>query len=171
MILADGSPMSIRPEGYRCRPAARSQKQGAKGRIKGDQNSTLSGPPELSPHIRLPLGSSSILFPRIPEVRMSLFRLPALLVMCSIALSAVGESATPQNSATAPAAKPDDIPESMADSVSGALHSATVPNSCGDRAPADLCRRVHDAFDCSRTRRYVLIRIGSIFTDASLREV
>ena len=39
--------------------------------------------------------------------------------MCGLALSAVGKSGTPQNSSTKKAAKPDDIPESIAQSVSG----------------------------------------------------
>src|SRR5713226_6762526 len=55
---------------------------------------------------------------------MSLFRVAALLVMCGIVLSAVGKSATAQNSATTPAAKPDDIPKSIAESVSGTLQFA-----------------------------------------------
>ena len=55
---------------------------------------------------------------------MSLFRLTALLVMCGIALSAVGKSATPQNSATKQATQPDDIPKSIAESVSGTLQFA-----------------------------------------------
>ena len=55
---------------------------------------------------------------------MSLFRVAALLIICGIALSAVGQSATAQNSATTPAAKPDDIPKSIAESVSGTLQFA-----------------------------------------------
>src|SRR5246500_1857263 len=55
---------------------------------------------------------------------MSLFRVAALLIMCGIALSAVGQSATPQNSATTPVAKPDDIPKSIAESVIGTLQFA-----------------------------------------------
>jgi hypothetical protein len=55
---------------------------------------------------------------------MSLFRGAALLILCGIALSAVGKSATPQNSETTPAAKPDDIPKSIAESVSGTLQFA-----------------------------------------------
>jgi len=38
--------------------------------------------------------------------------------------SAVGKSATPQNSATKQAAQPDDIPKSIAESVSGTLQFA-----------------------------------------------
>ena len=55
---------------------------------------------------------------------MSLFRVAALLITCGIALSAVGKPATPQNSATTPAAKPDDIAKSIAESVSGTLQFA-----------------------------------------------
>src|SRR5438105_7444313 len=55
---------------------------------------------------------------------MSLFRVATLLVMCGIALSAVGKSVTPQNSATKEAAQPDDIPKSIAESVSGTLQFA-----------------------------------------------
>jgi hypothetical protein len=55
---------------------------------------------------------------------MSLFRGAALLILCGIALSAVGKSATPQNSATEKAAQPDDIPKSIAESVSGTLQFA-----------------------------------------------
>jgi uncharacterized damage-inducible protein DinB len=52
---------------------------------------------------------------------MSLLRATALLIIYGIALSAFGKSASPQNSATAPAAQPDDIPKSIAESVSGTL--------------------------------------------------
>jgi len=52
---------------------------------------------------------------------MSLFRVAFLVVMCGTALSAVGKSGTPQNSATKKAAQPDDIPKSIAESVSGTL--------------------------------------------------
>ena len=55
---------------------------------------------------------------------MSLFRVTALLVMCGIVLSAVGRSATAQNSATKQATKPDDIPKSIAESVSGTFQFA-----------------------------------------------
>ncbi len=44
--------------------------------------------------------------------------------MCGIALSAVGKSATPRNSAAKKAAQPDDIPKSIAESVSGTLQFA-----------------------------------------------
>ena len=50
---------------------------------------------------------------------MSLFRVAALLVMCGIALSVVGKSGTPQNSAAKKATQPDDIAKSIAKSVSG----------------------------------------------------
>jgi uncharacterized damage-inducible protein DinB len=55
---------------------------------------------------------------------MSLFRVATVLVMCGIALSAVGKSGTSQNSATKEAAQPDDIPKSIAESVSGTLQFA-----------------------------------------------
>src|SRR6202045_614821 len=55
---------------------------------------------------------------------MSLFRVAALLIMCGIALSAVGQSTTPQNSATKQATQSDDIPKSIAESVSGTLQFA-----------------------------------------------
>src|SRR4051812_33864156 len=55
---------------------------------------------------------------------MSLFRIVAILMMCGITLSAVGKSATPQNPATTPAAHADDIPKSIAASVSGTLQFA-----------------------------------------------
>jgi len=45
----------------------------------------------------------------------------ALLIICSIALAGVANSDSPQNSATTPAAKSDDIPKSIAESVSGTL--------------------------------------------------
>src|ERR1700687_2997715 len=55
---------------------------------------------------------------------MSLFRVATLLVMCGIALSAIGKSGAPQNPATKKAAQPDDIPKSIAESVSGTLQFA-----------------------------------------------
>ena len=55
---------------------------------------------------------------------MRLFRVATLLVMCGIALSAVGKSGTPQNSATKKTAPPDDIPKSIAESVRGTLQFA-----------------------------------------------
>ena len=55
---------------------------------------------------------------------MSLLRVAALVIICSTALSAVGKSATPRNSAAKQAARPDDIPKSIAESVSGTLQFA-----------------------------------------------
>ena len=55
---------------------------------------------------------------------MSLVRVATFLVMCGIALSAVGKSGAPQNSATKKAAQPDDVPKSIAESVSGTLQFA-----------------------------------------------
>jgi uncharacterized damage-inducible protein DinB len=55
---------------------------------------------------------------------MRFLRDAVLLIMCGIALSAVGKSRTPQNSATKQAAQPDDIPKSIAESVSGTLQFA-----------------------------------------------
>src|SRR5215467_3051656 len=55
---------------------------------------------------------------------MSLFRAATLLVMCCIALYAVGKSGTPQNSVTKEPGQPDDIPKSIAESVSGMLQFA-----------------------------------------------
>jgi uncharacterized damage-inducible protein DinB len=55
---------------------------------------------------------------------MSLFRVASLLIMCGIALSAVGKTGTPQNSGTKQAAQSDDIPKSIAESVSGTLQFA-----------------------------------------------
>src|ERR1700679_1143908 len=60
----------------------------------------------------------------MPEARMSFFRVAALLILCGIALPAVGKPGAPQNSATTPAAKPDDTPKSLAESVSGTLQFA-----------------------------------------------
>jgi uncharacterized damage-inducible protein DinB len=54
---------------------------------------------------------------------MSLSRFAALLIMCSIALSAVGKSGIPQNSADKKA-ETDDIPKSIAESVGGTLQFA-----------------------------------------------
>ena len=45
----------------------------------------------------------------------------ALLIICSIALAGVAKSDSPQNSTNKPAAKSDDIPKSIAESVSGTL--------------------------------------------------
>jgi uncharacterized damage-inducible protein DinB len=55
---------------------------------------------------------------------MSIVRVAALFIMCGIALSAVGKSGTPQNSSTKKAAQPEDIPKSIAESVSGTLQFA-----------------------------------------------
>jgi uncharacterized damage-inducible protein DinB len=55
---------------------------------------------------------------------MSFFRAAALNVACAIVLSAGGKSATAQNSATKQAAEPDDIPKSIAESVSSTLQFA-----------------------------------------------
>src|SRR5579864_6918599 len=55
---------------------------------------------------------------------MSLFRVAVLLVMCGIAFSAIGMSGTQQNSAKKKATQPDDIPKSIAESVSGTLQFA-----------------------------------------------
>src|SRR5712671_7551638 len=59
-------------------------------------------------HIRLP-SMGQVSFFRISEAGMSLSRVAALLIMCGIGLSAVGRSATPQNSATKQATQSDDI--------------------------------------------------------------
>src|ERR1700736_6024672 len=107
-----------------CGPAADPGKTGGerphKRGSKFDPFLTTSGK---SPHIRL-RSVAQVSFFRIPEARMSLLRVVAILIMCGIALSAVGKSATPQNSATTPAAQPDDIPKSIAESVSGTLQFA-----------------------------------------------
>jgi uncharacterized damage-inducible protein DinB len=55
---------------------------------------------------------------------MRLLRVAALLIMCGIALCAFGKSMTPQNSSTKQAAQQDDIPKSIAESVSGTLQFA-----------------------------------------------
>jgi hypothetical protein len=55
---------------------------------------------------------------------MRLLRVAALLIICGIALCAVGQSRTPENSATKQAAQSDDIPKSIAESVSGTLQFA-----------------------------------------------
>jgi len=47
-----------------------------------------------------------------------------LLIICGIALAAVGKSGTPQNSATKQAAQKEDIPKSIAESVGGTLQFA-----------------------------------------------
>jgi uncharacterized damage-inducible protein DinB len=55
---------------------------------------------------------------------MSLFRVATLLILCGITLSAVGKSGTPQNSAAKETVHPNDIPKSIAESVSGTLQFA-----------------------------------------------
>jgi len=55
---------------------------------------------------------------------MRLLRVTALLIMCGIALSAVGKSRPPQNSGAKQAAQSDDIPKSITESVSGTLQFA-----------------------------------------------
>ena len=98
-------------------------KQGAKGRIERDQTLTPSEPPTQEPaHIRLPL-AAQVSFFRIPEVRMTSFRVAALFAICGIAVFAGGSSATQENSANKKA-QPDDIPKSLAESVSGTLQFA-----------------------------------------------
>jgi hypothetical protein len=52
---------------------------------------------------------------------MNIPRIAALLILCGVALSAVGQSKTPQVSASKSATQQDDIPKSIADSVSGTL--------------------------------------------------
>jgi uncharacterized damage-inducible protein DinB len=55
---------------------------------------------------------------------MSLVRIATLLIICGIALSAVGKFGTPPTSATKESAPPDDITKSIAESVSGTLQFA-----------------------------------------------
>jgi uncharacterized damage-inducible protein DinB len=55
---------------------------------------------------------------------MKLFRVAALVVMCGMVLFAVERSATAQNSATKQAAKQDEIPKTIAESVMGTLQFA-----------------------------------------------
>jgi uncharacterized damage-inducible protein DinB len=52
---------------------------------------------------------------------MRFLRVTALLITCGIALAAVTKSGAPQNSATKQSAQKDDIPRSIAESVSGTL--------------------------------------------------
>ena len=52
---------------------------------------------------------------------MRFLRFTALLIICDIAFAGVAKSDSPQNSATKPANKSDDIPKSIAESVSGTL--------------------------------------------------
>jgi uncharacterized damage-inducible protein DinB len=60
----------------------------------------------------------------MPEAGMSLFRIAALLIMCGFALYAAGKSRTPQDSPNKETAQPDDIPKSIAESISGTLQFA-----------------------------------------------
>jgi uncharacterized damage-inducible protein DinB len=55
---------------------------------------------------------------------MNSFRVTAVLILVGIALSAGGQSATPENPAAKRATEPDDIPRSIAGSVSGMLQFA-----------------------------------------------
>jgi uncharacterized damage-inducible protein DinB len=55
---------------------------------------------------------------------MNLFRVATLIVMCGIALTAVGKSGRPHKPPTKEAAKSDDVPKSIAESVSGTLQFA-----------------------------------------------
>src|SRR6516225_6998984 len=55
---------------------------------------------------------------------MNIPRIAALLILCGVALGAVGKSKTPQESASKSATQQDDIPKSIADSVSGTLQFA-----------------------------------------------
>lgn len=55
---------------------------------------------------------------------MNFFRVSALLLMCGIALSAVGSSAKPQNSRAKQVVQAGDIPKSIAGSVGGTLRFA-----------------------------------------------
>jgi uncharacterized damage-inducible protein DinB len=52
---------------------------------------------------------------------MSLLRKAALLVVCGVALTATAKSKIPQESAAKPSAQQDDIPKSIAESISGTL--------------------------------------------------
>jgi uncharacterized damage-inducible protein DinB len=55
---------------------------------------------------------------------MSFFRVATLLLVCGVAVSAVGIFGMPQNSATTGAAKQDDVAKSIAESVGGTLQFA-----------------------------------------------
>ena len=55
---------------------------------------------------------------------MNILRIAALLILCGVALNAVGKSKTPQESASKSATQQDEIPKSIADSVSGTLQFA-----------------------------------------------
>jgi uncharacterized damage-inducible protein DinB len=61
---------------------------------------------------------------RIQEDEMRFLRAAALVFIWGIAYFAVGKSGTPQNSAAKPATRADDIPKSIAESVSGTLQFA-----------------------------------------------
>jgi len=52
---------------------------------------------------------------------MNIPRIAALLILCGVALNAVGQSKTPQESVSKSATQQDDIPKSIAESVSGTL--------------------------------------------------
>ena len=52
---------------------------------------------------------------------MNIPRIAALLILCGLAQGAVGKSKTPQESASKSATQQDDIPKSIADSVSSTL--------------------------------------------------
>lgn len=55
---------------------------------------------------------------------MKILCIAALLALCGVALTAGGKSKTLQESASKPAAQQDDIPRSIADSISGTLQFA-----------------------------------------------
>jgi hypothetical protein len=55
---------------------------------------------------------------------MNILRFAALLILCGVTLGAVGKSKTSQESASKSATQQDDIPKSIADSVSGTLQFA-----------------------------------------------
>src|SRR5215831_7039616 len=55
---------------------------------------------------------------------MSILRVVALLVVCGVGLTAAGKSKTLQESFSKPAAQQDDIPKSIADSISSTLQFA-----------------------------------------------
>ena len=55
---------------------------------------------------------------------MKILCIAALLILCCVALTAVGNSKTLQESTSKPAAQQDDIPRSIADSISGTLQFA-----------------------------------------------
>lgn len=55
---------------------------------------------------------------------MNLMRIATLFLVCGVALTAVAKSKTLQESASKPAAQQDDIPKSIAESISGTLQFA-----------------------------------------------